>query len=514
MTPAVQVCVLGAGPAGCAVAARLARLGHQVLLLDAAPALTPARRSRLAESPAPDPRPRLAESPASDPRSRLGESLGPGIWPLLDALDLREPVAAGAVLHAPVASVRWRQDTEDRGPLAGGLTVDRAAFDALLAQRAQAAGARLVRSARAGRPRRTAEGWIIPLADREQPARFLVDASGRRRVSGGPRTRPAPPLLAVHAIFRPDRPAQRPRTWVDTGPDGWAWGADLPGGRIRTIAFLDPDAAGPDRAALLRRLLAGMPLATDRLAGARLVGPVRACDASSYAATTLVEPAGIKVGEAGFAIDPLSAGGVQVALQSGLAAAAVVHTLLDPAGQHAAALRYYRDLVEHTLARNTATAAALYAEPTRFADRPFWRRRRPAAPDPVSSRGPVAATTGPAANPDPAAIVDYGLPAGPAVAWPPVAGAAARVRLAPGATVVDTPCLIGDRIELRGALTHPALDRPVAFVGDAELAPLLAGLQRPIPLTDALRAWDATLPAGRAAAVASWLHRTGVIELG
>ena len=83
----------------------------------------------------------------------------------------------------------------------------------------------------------------------------------------------------------------------------------------------------------------------------------------------------IRVGEAAFAIDPLSSSGVQTAIQTGLAAAATIHTVLSPGGDRAAALEYYTELVEAAAVHHQQTARGLYAEHATYADQAFWRRR-------------------------------------------------------------------------------------------------------------------------------------------
>ncbi|MGH3996491.1 MAG: hypothetical protein ACRDTJ_03390, partial [Pseudonocardiaceae bacterium] len=88
-----------------------------------------------------------------------------------------------------------------------------------------------------------------------------------------------------------------------------------------------------------------------------------------------------------------------------------------------------------------------------------------------------------------------------------------RVRLAPAAAVLDTPCLVGDHIEIRRALTHPALDRPVAFLGGSELAPLLDRLPTAPSLAAAIGSWDRALPSGRALDIAAWLRRRGLLDI-
>jgi flavin-dependent dehydrogenase len=60
----------------------------------------------------------------------------------------------------------------------------------------------------------------------------------------------------------------------------------------------------------------------------KLAGPVRARDASAYFEARLIGDGFIKVGEAAMAADPLSSSGIQLAIQSGIAASVIVNTLL------------------------------------------------------------------------------------------------------------------------------------------------------------------------------------------
>ena len=71
------------------------------------------------------------------------------------------------------------------------------------------------------------------------------------------------------------------------------------------------------------RLRAG---SADLLRGCRRLRRSRVCDASSYRFAEVVTSDAIRVGEAAFAIDPLSSSGVQTAMQTGLAAAATIRT--------------------------------------------------------------------------------------------------------------------------------------------------------------------------------------------
>ncbi len=56
-----------------------------------------------------------------------------------------------------------------------------------------------------------------------------------------------------------------------------------------------------------------------------LVGPVLACDATTFCATDPIGETFVRVGEACFSLDPLSFTGVEKAMQTGLIAATAAH---------------------------------------------------------------------------------------------------------------------------------------------------------------------------------------------
>ncbi|MDQ3678812.1 MAG: hypothetical protein M3401_18780, partial [Actinomycetota bacterium] len=304
---------------------------------------------------------------------------------------------------------------------------------------------------------------------------------------GGRCSPTAPRTLALHAIWRGGPPPDGAQTRIDVVEDGWLWGARLPDGSFRAMAFVDPQtlqAAGRDKLALYHRLLAQSRLFADLSTSAAVVGPLRACDATSYAAPTCIDECSVKVGEAAFAIDPLSSSGVQTAIQTGLAAAVAVHSILAPDGDQAAAIEYYTAHQLHSVDRHAATAASLYAEHRAHAHESFWQRRS-AAPPPVPEPGPVTTP-----------LADL---------------LARRVRLHADAALRDTPCVVADHVEVRRALTHPVLDRPVAFLAGEELAPLLELLGASPSLAHVIGGWDRVLRRGQAIAIANWLHARGLL---
>jgi hypothetical protein len=86
-----------------------------------------------------------------------------------------------------------------------------------------------------------------------------------------------------------------------------------------------------------------------------------------------------------------------------------------------------------------------------------------------------------------------------------------RVRLAPGARLIETPVLAGDLIRRAAALAHPALERPLAWLGDAAIAPLLAPLTGEVEVAQLLRCWQRSLPPAAAREALLWLAARGIV---
>jgi flavin-dependent dehydrogenase len=454
---AVDVCVIGGGPAGSASAIRLAQLGHRVVLVERAPR----------------------------GRAHVGESLPPSILPLLDALGVREHVEAAGFLRPRDTLVQWAgalRDTRTHASHAAepGFQVDRGRFDALLLDAAAAAGVTLIQPVAADAPQRDGPRMRVPLRDgREIHTQWVVDARGRRATAG-----PAPRTAALYAYW-PAAGGDDARTRVESGLDAWYWGAPLPDGSFNATVFIDAArCAGLDRGArhaLYRALLARSALLRPVLGGA-VPADVRVCDATAGLAPDPAADGVLRVGEAAFTIDPLSSQGVQAALRGGLQAAVSLHTLLVRPGAADIALSFHADQVMRTAQHHARLAASFHAAAARQLGSAFWLARA----------GAAAPWRAPESPPAPAGL-DANVMIDPRVSWE------------------REPILDGEWIVEADAIDHPSFEAPAAFIGGVPVRELMRPLASSMTLRELLRRWALAYGDARAGALFSMLWRQGLI---
>jgi hypothetical protein len=86
-----------------------------------------------------------------------------------------------------------------------------------------------------------------------------------------------------------------------------------------------------------------------------------------------------------------------------------------------------------------------------------------------------------------------------------------KLRLDPAAKIADLPCLKGDFIGLARGLTHPGLEKPLVFLGNVAVGPLLTHLQSPKEMAELLREWSGLVSNRAATAILDWLWTKGLI---
>lgn len=311
-----EVVVAGGGPAGAACALELRRLGHDVLLLEA----------------------------ARFPRDKVcGEGVSPEAWPALERLGLSAPVRA--LLPQPLLGMRLRSPAgvESRGQYGNGragFALPRRKLDAVLLEGAAAGGVEVRQGLRVTAPllegRRVA-GVRLEARDGSESAvaaRLVVGAEGR-----------GSPLARRLGLLRPHRWLRKfaargywegvaglePFGELHVTGGGYCGLAPLSGTRANVTFVLDQRAlrvARGDLPAYYRRELGRWPALLERLSGARLEEPPRALGPLALDSRACWAPGLLLVGDAAGFFDPFTGEGVTLALRSAAWAARAAHAAL------------------------------------------------------------------------------------------------------------------------------------------------------------------------------------------
>lgn len=344
---AADVVVAGAGPAGTALAIRLARVGGRVVLLDdrvADPALWP---------------------------DLPGERLGADAALALDALGIE----IGAIAARESAMVRlWSGARPDAAPAGRpGFLVSRRVLDAALLAAARTAGAQSwPATAFAGIDGQPGD-WRIwtQTAAKNDPrpiaARLVVDATGRRRaVARALGLSPPARADAMTAILRWSTGLEAPPAFLlEAAGSGWWYAATLPGGRA-VAGLVAPRGLWSGRpgpawdGALARTDLVGPWLAGQAVPS---WGPPSVLPAAPALAPRVLGPGWALIGDAARRADPVAGRGVLHAVESAALLAAVI---LGPPEAAAKAAGDYVGWLSAAHCEHLATRAAAYAASDRL----------------------------------------------------------------------------------------------------------------------------------------------------
>lgn len=349
MSEIVDLCVIGAGPAGALAACEAAREGATV---------------------------RLIGAPTGAARAESMTSAGAR---LLATLGLGDVLAGALLARVDRLDLDWRAEPETRemGGV-GPLLVARPRLERLMTEAAVAHG---TCHDAARRARTVVSPGIVTLDDGEAVrARVVIDAAGRRAPF---RARPRalmPPLAAIG--FRGKAADRRSRMALRAEADGWVWTAFQPGGRVDGVWAGEPAALGGLGEAGRRRLLSARCGALDPV-------PAFVADAGLAASPSALEGNVLRVGDAALARDPISSHGLAWALSSAARGVAAALTIVELSGEADAARDFL--LRDHADAIHQATVAceAAYAEQARHATG-FWtaRTRKPPKMDAPSPGSP------------------------------------------------------------------------------------------------------------------------------
>jgi len=334
-TVAFDVCIFGAGPAGIAVAVRLAVMGVSAVLLDR----------------------RLQTKPWG------GESFAAAIRTPLEALGCWEQFENAGHRRVYERQSAWGSEPRVEssifrvnGPF---WHVDRERFDDGLRKLALARGIPLISYRRLNTVTRESDSWHVALdTETRMRARYLVDATGRARALARrlrARIESYDELIGLCcAVPRRENGVEIQSMMLEATSFGWWYAAPTPNGHVVAI-LTDADLAPAE----LRRRLR----------------PVAANSVFTHATAS---EGWLPVGDACASHDPLCGWGVQRALSNGILAADAIAAFL--AGGETRQVEEYRAHCWRQYARYLEGLTKHYSVERRWAAAPFWQRRhRPAS---------------------------------------------------------------------------------------------------------------------------------------
>ncbi|NUT78454.1 FAD-dependent oxidoreductase [Pseudomonas sp. C1C7] len=338
-----RIVILGAGPAGAAVALGLRRLGYTVTLI------SEWRRFAALEGVS----------------QRVLEALrGAGLHHGL----------AQAILPSQ-RQVNWNGQQHAQNV---EFLLDRPTFDRGLREDLRGAGVELIEG-RVLSVHSAATEHRIDIDGREPLiADFLVEARGRQAPALGKGLR-GPETVSL--LNRWQATPGITASAVESLADGWAWMARRADGQCYWQWTVDVASADlPGKSQLLdycRQRRQASLLAQSFFGGE----PEVDLQLHARSSTAILNPQvcgenWIRIGDAAMAVDPLSGNGIFQSLSSALQAPTVINTLLRKPERRALAQRFHQQRVEQLFLRFARIGRDFYADEQRWQDLPFWQARR------------------------------------------------------------------------------------------------------------------------------------------
>jgi len=329
LSEAVDVLVVGGGPAGTSAAIACALNGLGVILCER----------------------------EAFPRERAGEALHPGVESLLAQLGVADRLAGVTGARFEGAEIDWAGDrrfvpfgSDDAGPWRG-FQVRRSAFDNLLLDRAREVGLEVRMPCGVLEPI-VEDGRVVGATTEagEVRARLVIDGSGParwlERKLDLPSSERSPGLVVRYGYVRGEYPARDAQPAIQGDETGWTWIARVEPKRYQWVRL---DLSG------IRRSRDWVP---DALAGLSPEGPSKGAE-MGWRLTPAAGPGWMLAGDAAAMLDPTSSHGVLKALMSGYFAGQTAAAFLAD-GSEAQGLTAYRAWIEGWFENDVQALRVMY----------------------------------------------------------------------------------------------------------------------------------------------------------
>lgn len=337
------IVIVGAGPAGAAVALGLRRLGYPVTLV------------------------------CEWRRFAALEGVSQRVLEALRGAGLQQALADALLPSQRQVNWNGQQHAQNIEFLLDRPSFDRGLRDALREAEVELIEARVlsVQSSANGH-RIDLDGGATVLAD------FLVEARGRQAPALGKGLR-GPETVSL--LNRWQGTPGTTASAVESLEEGWAWMARRNDGQCYWQWTVDVASAQlPGKAQLLeycRQRRQASDFARAFFADGPEIDPqLHARSSTAILAAQVCADNWIRVGDAAMAVDPLSGNGIFQALSSAMQAPVVINTLLRKPERAALAQRFHQQRLEQLFLRFARIGRDFYADEQHWADQPFWQARQ------------------------------------------------------------------------------------------------------------------------------------------
>ncbi|MBF4519400.1 tryptophan 7-halogenase [Flavobacterium sp. ANB] len=446
-----DVFILGAGPAGLCAAIRLLDMGYSVGMLEQ----------------------------EQFPRSQIGESLSPGIYNIFEYLNAGHLLEDSMYLKNISARVIWEDAAyiyDRQGQDKGGIIVDRSKLDQELLKFTVSKGLYLIQPGKLKHSVSSENGWVLDIINEtfeiKIKSKIVLDARGRKGTLLKERVPIAPSAIAVWTHIESNSVFNE--AFIEAVNDGWLWGSPVSGNRYRIMAFTDTISLKKNSESHLLDLVNKTKLFFPLVEKIKS-GLVETCSVTSFVNQTPWNNQFIKIGEAAFTLDPLSSTGVEKAMRFSLQVVIAINTYLKDQDS-----QYPKDFYEEKLIESVVNHADWTADYYRNAwayceKKEFWMKRASFQFDISKNKTDFTLRLEKEFNKEKSKFenkqtepiyVDFILHK----LWNE------EMIMSPNVAFKATYAINNDLIELKQALIHPNLERPLVYLDQVELFPFFKNM--------------------------------------